>query len=110
MSGAGTQEARRFAVVRRDARTGTSRAVATVLVDAMGMMEVLSVEDDPDGLLRLVVEEQNGRPAMNVGVPPPPQAPRFALASRTVERGSEEFLPALADYLRRYYGMELQAA
>jgi hypothetical protein len=98
---------RRFEVVRHDASAGTSRTLGSIAIDAMGMMTVLSGGDDPDGLLPIIVEEQNRRPNTNVPVPPPPDAPRFAMAVRVIERGSDEFVPALADYLRRYYAIEI---
>jgi hypothetical protein len=99
--------ARRFEAVRHDASAGINRTLGRIAIDAMGMMTILSPGDDPDGLLPIIVEEQNRRPTMNVPVPPPPDAPRFATATRIVERGSAEFVPALAAYLSRYYAIEL---
>ncbi len=101
---------RRFEVVRRDTSTGTSRRLGTIGIDPMGTMTILSRGEDPDGLLPLVVSEQNRRQNMNVPIPPPPEAPRFAMVTRVVERGSDEFVPALADYLRQFYAIELNEA
>lgn len=110
MSGTTSQAVRRFEVVRRDNAAATARTLGTVAIDAWGMMTILSAGNDPDGLLPLIIEEQNQRPNMNVSIPPPPDAPRFALVTRVVERGSDEFLPALAEHLKQYYMIELNEA
>lgn len=105
---AGTVQRFEFRQRRTDA--AEDRTLGTVAIDARGMMSILSTGDDPDGLLALIVKEQNQRPNLNVSAPPPPDAPRFALATRVVERGSDEFVPALAQYLDEFYDVDLKRA
>ena len=86
--------------------------LGNVVLDAAGMINVEPSADgaDNEGLLTLarIAERMNAKPVMHVDTPPPPGSPRFALATRSVKRDNSAFIPALKDYLRTYYNIELR--
>jgi hypothetical protein len=91
---------------------GREYRLGTVMLDAQGMIVVASIGDDVDvdkrERMQQIAERMNEKPVMYVDVPPPEGAPRFTLASRGVKRGDAAFIPALKDYLRTFYSVELR--
>lgn len=100
----------RYSVIRRDESGGGEHKLGVIAIDADGMLAILARDDDPDDRLPLIVEELNRLAHLNVKVAPPRSAPRFAVASRVVDRGTPEFMPALTDYLATYHLIELRPA
>jgi hypothetical protein len=91
---------------------GREHRLGTVVLDAQGIMAVVSVGDEIDvdkrDRLQQIADRMNEKPVMYVDVPPPEGAPRFTLASRGVKRGDAAFIPALKNYLRTFYSVELR--
>ncbi|HEX5326222.1 MAG TPA: hypothetical protein VFW75_06105 [Acetobacteraceae bacterium] len=110
MSTTSTTTTTRYAVIRRDEDGGGEHRLGVIAIDPDGMLALVSHDNDPDDRLPVLVEELNRRPHLNVKEPAGAGAPRFALASRIVERGTPEFMSALTDYLAKYHLIELQAA
>lgn len=86
-----------------------------VAIDPNGAMTVESTtpaaaaeESGQEDKLSRAVRLANKDKVMYVDIPPPEDAPKFTLASRIVERGHPDFIPALLDYLRASYLLELR--
>jgi hypothetical protein len=85
-----------------------------VAIDPSGAMTVESTtpaaaeEPGQEDKLSRAVRLANRDKVMYVDIPPPEDAPMFTLASRIVERGHPDFIPALFDYLRASYLLELR--
>lgn len=86
---------------------GDEQALGAVLLDGSGRM-TLEQAADGDGTLAELVDRMNAKDVMFVEAPPPPDAPRFTLRSRVIRRGEPDFVPALKDYLRTNYKLELR--
>ena len=97
----------RYTVTERQ-DDGSSRTLGQVSLDALCKMTVVGAEPDGAELLGKIVERMNNKPVMHVDMPPPPNAPRYALASRLVQRGDPEFQTQLEAQLRQYYDIELR--
>lgn len=87
-------------------------ALGAVLLDDTGQMTLVQEageqEADADGTLADLADRMNAKPVMFVEAPPPADAPRYTLTSRVVRRGEPDFIPALKDYLRTNYKLELR--
>jgi hypothetical protein len=103
-----TTEMARYMVIRRQEPAGEHHQLGTIAIDQAGVITILTIADDPDERLTQLVDELNRRAHLNVKMPPAPGAPRFALSSRIVERGTPDFMPALAEYLMKYHMIELR--
>jgi len=95
-----------FEVIETDEDAQTSLGVVTL--DAQGMLAIVSLEPDPDGQLQTIVEELNREEVLHQDAAPPAGARQFEVFSRTVTRGTPEFLAALREHLQRYFGIELR--
>lgn len=82
--------------------------VGHVELDPRGSILVLDAAPSRATWLREVASRMNRKGVLHVEAAPPPGAPRFTSASRLIRRGEPEFVPALKDYLRVYYGIELR--
>jgi hypothetical protein len=108
MSSTQKPEVARYMVIRREESAGERHELGTIAIDQAGVITILSIANDPDERLAQLVDELNRRAHLNVKVPPAPGAPRFALSSRIVERGTPDFIPALVQYLQKYHMIELR--
>ena len=81
--------------------------VGRVQLDAKARITVITASSDRRAWLRRIARRMNEKATMHVDAPPPANSPR-ASASRIVKRGEPDFLPALQDYLRTYYKLELR--
>ena len=97
----------RYAAVQAD--QDGERRLGIVVLDDEGRITVEEADTQQQTTLEKIVRSMNGKSVLHVDVPPPPDAPRFALASRIVERGSPDFISALKEQLQRYYDVELRA-
>jgi len=85
------------------------KPLGTVEFDAAGTLTVREEKGAAkDGALARIAQQVNGKKVMYVEAPPPEGSPRFTLASRIVNRGEPDFIPALKNYLRTYYKIELR--
>ena len=88
--------------------TGLREALGVVSIAEDGRLTLLEAEPEHDAELTDVIDYVNGKTSFNVEAPPPEDAPPHAIVTREVRRGAPEFIIALADYIERYYGVELQ--
>ena len=91
--------------VARQHVDGSDRVLGEVELGADGVLSL--PPGAAPGPLDKIVASMNAAERLHVDVAPPPDAPRFAMASRIVERGDPGFIAALADQLARYYRLEL---
>ena len=94
------------AVLHEDDR---EMGVGEVTVDDHARIEVIAAESGRMDWLRRLVQRMNEKDVMYVEAPAPKGSGRTALASRAIRRGDPQFVPALKDYLRTYYNVELRA-
>lgn len=76
-------------------------------LDQRGMIRILDAAPRRAAWLRDVAARMNAKRVLHVEAPPPAGAPRYTSASRLVGRDEPGFIPALRDYLRQYYKVEL---
>ncbi len=86
------------------------RELGLVRLDEDGTMTPEAVEQTEGSDLARIAQAMNKKQVLHVDVFPPPDAPRFAMASRIVPRGDQDFVPALLQQLARYYKLQLRAA
>jgi hypothetical protein len=98
---------KRYTVIQRD-DTDATHTLGEVSLDADSKISVVSAAPDGAETLNKIVERMNNKAVLHVDAPPPPSAPRFALASRMVKRDDPEFRSELEAQLRQYYDIELQ--
>lgn len=84
------------------------RMLGVVTMDATGMLTIVSAVPDEDDTLQTIVEELNEETTLHEEVQPPEDAPQFAVYTRPIERGTEHFVSALLDHLKRYHDIELR--
>jgi hypothetical protein len=98
---------RRYIAIQRD-DDGSTRTLGQVALDAECHITVISTEPDGADSLGKIMTRMNNKPVLHVDMPPPVGAPRFALASRLVQRGDPEFQTQLEAQLSQYYDIELR--
>lgn len=86
----------------------TSSVIGQLTLNADGVLAVQQSEPGAQARLAELVELTNNKPGLHMDVPPPEGSPRFAVASRFVQRGDPDFLAALQDYVDKYYGWALE--
>jgi hypothetical protein len=96
-------------VVHVDPDSKRRKLLGEIEYGAQGKLRVLAAADRYRDYLTGFVNDLNAKKAVNVPAPPPPgrdaeEAGRFA---RAHERGSPDFLQALKDYVRYFYGIIL---
>ena len=84
------------------------RVIGEVSLDRFGHMALLSAVPDRSEWLRRVVNEANSADVMHTDVASRTGSPPLTNASRIIKRTDPDFTPALKDYLRTYYGLELR--
>jgi hypothetical protein len=82
--------------------------VGRMTLDPRARLAVVSAEPDRADWLRRLAVEVNATDVMHVDVAPTPDAPTFTSASRIIRRGDPEFVPALKNYIRTYYDIEMR--
>ncbi|MEI6722227.1 MAG: hypothetical protein WCO67_15795 [Betaproteobacteria bacterium] len=87
----------------------TNSTIGRVEADANFILKVVSAVPDQKEFLDETVELVNEKQVLHVEAPAPKGAPKFAVASRKVERGTPEFAAELQTYLATYYDITLQA-
>src|SRR5688572_15504756 len=98
-----------YRAVEFDEETGnTSLGVVELTED--GRLKTLVAEEGSEEELAELVEYMNSKDSLRVEVAPPEDAQPHQLFSRSVERDEPEFRAALADYLKKYYGITLEPA
>lgn len=101
---------RRFSAVLRDEK-GRETPLGTVALDSAGMMSVEGSSGSAKGSgadkLRRMVDEVNAAKVLHIDVAPREDAPEFTLASAIIKRGDPQFVDALKEQARTYYGIEL---
>ncbi|TAK86325.1 MAG: hypothetical protein EPO01_16335 [Aquabacterium sp.] len=81
-------------------------AKADLLPD--GRLKLTAARDSHRNKLGQAIADINAQEGLHLEIAPPEGAPKFAVASRLVERGDEDYLDALQDYFRKYYKLEVE--
>lgn len=97
----------RFEVLSSDGDAGR-RKVGAIALSSTYLIAIVWTAPDRAGDVRRAVDSLNRKSTLFVDAVPPRGAPRFAHSSRIVPRESPEFLAALQQDLRDYYGFELR--
>jgi hypothetical protein len=83
--------------------------VGQVTLDDRARISVVSTQPGREEWLRRLTQRMNEKAVMHIDGPPPKGSPRETLASRNVRREDPAFVPALKNYLRTYYDLELRS-
>lgn len=95
-------------VVSYDDDTGTALEIGQLALGANGLLSLKNATAEFKARLQELVDLMNNKPGLHMDVAPPAGSPRFAVATRHVERGHEDFLAALQEHVRKYYEWELE--
>ena len=96
-----------FDVYSVDEDTDEETRIGKVEYGPGRMLEVLEAVPDQAEFLTNVVDHLNRKEVMMEKLPPGPEAPRYEVSSRAVQRTDPDFLPVLQNYLKTYYGLSL---
>lgn len=96
----------RFQMIKAEMEGGRRR-LGELDFSADGWLSVASAEADSPAYLERLVALLNAKPVLHVAVPPPADAPRYALYSRGIARWEPEFFDALQAFLAKNYGVFL---
>lgn len=100
-----TQTAGRFTAMQD--WEGAPRRLGAVSMDGAGRLAVVEAPPEHAENLGRIIREMNDSAVLFVRIPPPPGAPRYAVASRQVRRDDPEFVATLRAQLDVYYGITL---
>jgi len=81
------------------------KALGVLVVDEAHMVRALPAEPRFAAPLKEIESEINRMRQLHVEAPPPEPSERFESWARIVERGSDEFVPALKEVLGRAFGL-----
>ncbi len=90
-----------------DEASGESILIGRTALSADGQLSLLAALPHRKAFLAGVVRDLNKKKTFQVRIPPSPSSPKFAIATRSVRRGDDDFAEAVAGYLKRYHGIEL---
>ena len=96
-----------FDVYSVDEDTDEETRIGKVEYGPGGMLAVLEADPDQAEFLNNIADNLNRKDVMVEKLPPGPEAPRYGLSSRAVQRTDPDFLPVLQNYLKTYYGLSL---
>ena len=87
---------------------GHEQPLGIVSLDAAAVMTIEAPEPGQEEALERLVGRINKQDVRHESVAPPPDSPRFAVASRVLKRGDPGFIPAMKEELVKYYDVELK--
>ena len=87
---------------------GQERLIGRVAVDAAYRLRIVSVTRPQKQFLTDTLDAINDKTVLHVEAAPPEGAPKFAEASRVVDRSSPAFLVELQSHLKKYYDVSLR--
>ena len=99
-----------YSADEHDEEDGTERVLGTVTLDGRGLLGIVSQVADEDERLETIVGELNAEDVLHVEAAPPAGAREFEVFTAIVKRGTDGFVPALLEHLRRYHDIELRPA
>lgn len=83
--------------------TGEQVIVAKAELAADGSLRLLAARESERTALAAAVQSLNAGDGLHVDAPPSDGTPRYAVASRFVAKGSEDYLDAVKEYFLKYY-------
>jgi hypothetical protein len=98
-----------YRAVEFDEEAGNTVLGLVVLADD-GRLQPLVVEEGYEEELGEIVDDMNAKEDLRVEVAPPEGAEQHQLFRQVIKRGEPLFRQALADYLKKYYGVTLEPA
>lgn len=98
-----------YVAVQSDEDEGNA-VLGVVELAKNGKLTALIVEEAGKATLPKLVDYMNGKTVLEVEVAPPEGSPRHAKVTADVLPGQPEYLPAVVDYLARYYDVQLEPA
>lgn len=83
--------------------TGEQVVVAKAELATDGTLRLLTAREPERQRLAAAVQTVNAAEGLHVDAPPSESAPRNAVASRFVAKGTDEYLDAVKEYFLKYY-------
>lgn len=74
-----------------------------------GMLELISAHPDHEATLAYVIGDTNGRDALRLKEPPPPDEDRYSLYALDVDRTAPDLFKYMLRFLSEYHGLTVVA-
>jgi hypothetical protein len=88
--------------------SGGTEVVGKLRIGPSFILTLVSAVPAREAWVQSLIKRMNGETTLQLDAPPPPGAPRFALASQPIGRGDPRFGEAMRQELRKYYDVELR--